>query len=38
VQGTAEGKAFGRKDLDAMLDLALEGCATLRQLQLAALE
>jgi ribonuclease PH len=37
VQGTAEGKAFGRKDLDAMLDLALEGIGTLRQLQLAAL-
>jgi ribonuclease PH len=38
VQGTAEGKAFGRKDLDGMLDLALEGCATLRQLQLEALK
>ena len=38
VQGTAEGKAFGRKDLDAMLDLALEGCATLKQLQLEALK
>jgi ribonuclease PH len=38
VQGTAEGKAFGRKDLDGMLDLALEGCATLKQLQLEALK
>jgi len=38
VQGTAEGKAFGRKDLDGMLDLALEGCATLQQLQLEALK
>jgi ribonuclease PH len=37
VQGTAEGKAFARQELDAMLDLALEGCATLRQLQLEAL-
>jgi len=38
VQGTAEGKAFARQELDAMLDLALEGCATLRQLQLEALK
>jgi ribonuclease PH len=38
VQGTAEGKAFARQDLDAMLDLALEGCATLRRLQLEALK
>jgi ribonuclease PH len=38
VQGTAEGKAFGRPDLDGMLDLALEGCATLKQLQLEALK
>ncbi len=37
VQGTAEGKAFARRELDAMLDLALEGCARLRELQLAAL-
>jgi ribonuclease PH len=37
VQGTAEGKAFGRKDLDAMLDLALEGIARLGELQQAAL-
>jgi ribonuclease PH len=37
VQGTAEGKAFGREDLDAMLDLALEGIARLGELQQAAL-
>jgi len=37
VQGTAEGKAFGRKDLDAMLDLALEGIGRLGELQQAAL-
>jgi ribonuclease PH len=37
VQGTAEGKAFGRQDLDAMLDLALEGIGRLGELQLAAL-
>jgi ribonuclease PH len=38
VQGTAEGKAFARQDLDGMLDLALEGIATLRELQLGALK
>jgi ribonuclease PH len=37
VQGTAEGKAFGRGELDAMLDLALEGIAALKAAQLAAL-
>jgi ribonuclease PH len=37
VQGTAEGKAFGRGELDAMLDLALEGIRTLAGLQQAAL-
>jgi ribonuclease PH len=37
VQGTAEGKAFSRQDLDGMLDVALEGCGTLRALQLKAL-
>ena len=37
VQGTAEGKAFARPDLDAMLDLALEGIARLGELQQAAL-
>jgi len=38
VQGTAEGKAFARKDLDAMLDLALEGIGRLGELQQAALK
>lgn len=37
VQGTAEGKAFPRADLDRMLDVALEGIARLRELQDAAL-
>ncbi|MFO0581576.1 MAG: ribonuclease PH [Anaeromyxobacter sp.] len=37
VQGTAEGKAFPRTDLDRMLDSALAGIARLRDLQLAAL-
>jgi ribonuclease PH len=37
VQGTAEGKAFSRQELDGMLDLALEGIATLKAAQLEAL-
>jgi ribonuclease PH len=37
VQGTAEGKPFPRADLDRMLEAALEGIATLAQLQAAAL-
>jgi ribonuclease PH len=37
VQGTAEGQAFGRGELDAMLDLALTGIAGLGELQRAAL-
>ena len=37
VQGTAEGAPFSRKELDALLDLALEGCVQLTQLQQAAL-
>ncbi|MFT3914796.1 MAG: ribonuclease PH [Anaeromyxobacteraceae bacterium] len=37
VQGTAEGKAFPRADLDRMLDSALAGIARLRDLQLGAL-
>ncbi len=37
VQGTAEGQPFPRKDLDAMLDLATEGCRRLQQLQREAL-
>ncbi len=37
VQGTAEGAAFDRAELDALLDLAVAGCATLAAAQLAAL-
>lgn len=37
VQGTAEGAPFDRAQLDAMLDLAVAGCAELTQLQKAAL-
>jgi len=37
VQGTAEGAPFSRKELDALLDLALNGIATLADLQKAAL-
>ena len=37
VQGTAEGHAFRRVELDAMLDLASGGIATLVDLQRAAL-
>ena len=37
VQGTAEGHAFRRVELDAMLDLARGGIATLVDLQRAAL-
>ena len=37
VQGTAEGAPFSRKELDALLDLALDGCARLTALQAAAL-
>jgi len=36
VQGTAEGKPFPRSDLDRMLEAALAGLATLRDLQLGA--
>jgi ribonuclease PH len=38
VQGTAEGAPYSRSELDAMLDLALLGCAELTRLQAAALE
>ncbi len=38
VQGTAEGLPFGRGELDAMLDLALEGIQRLGALQQAALK
>ncbi len=37
VQGTAEGKPFGRDDLDRMLDLATTGIAALCAAQKAAL-
>ena len=38
VQGTAEGSAFSRSDLDSMLDLAAAGIAEIMQLQRAALD
>ncbi len=38
VQGTAEGAPFDRAELDALLDLAVGGCADLAALQSAALE
>ena len=37
VQGTAEGQAFDRTMLDALLDLAVKGCADLTRLQQEAL-
>jgi ribonuclease PH len=37
VQGTAEGVPFSRRELDALLDLAVEGCAELARLQAVAL-
>ena len=37
VQGTAEGAPFSRAELDALLDLAVAGCAQLTKLQLEAL-
>jgi ribonuclease PH len=37
VQGTAEGAPFSRKELDALLDLALAGTASLTALQEAVL-
>jgi ribonuclease PH len=37
VQGTAEGEAFDRDLLDALLDLATDGCAELTARQAAAL-
>jgi ribonuclease PH len=37
VQGTAEGAPFDRATLDQLLDLAAGGCATLTELQTAAL-
>jgi ribonuclease PH len=38
VQGTAEGAPMERKDLDSMVDLALEGIVTLTELQLVAMK
>ncbi|AYN41103.1 ribonuclease PH [Streptomyces dangxiongensis] len=38
VQGTAEAQPFARAELDALLDLAVAGCADLTALQQAALE
>ena len=37
VQGTAEGDPFDRAALDALLDLAVAGCARLTEIQQAAL-
>ena len=37
VQGTAEGAAFDRAELDALLDLGAQGCAELTALQRVAL-
>jgi ribonuclease PH len=37
VQGTAEGAPFDRRELDALLDLAVGGAADLTKLQVAAL-
>ena len=37
VQGTAEGVPFRRDELDALLDLALAGCAELTRIQVEVL-
>jgi ribonuclease PH len=37
VQGTAEGKAFPRGELDRMLDVALDGISRLKEMQGSAL-
>ena len=37
VQGTAEGAPFDKRELDALLELGVAGCADLRARQLAAL-
>jgi ribonuclease PH len=37
IQGTAEGAAFDRSELDALLGLAEKGCADLTRLQQEAL-
>jgi ribonuclease PH len=38
VQGTAEGPAFSRSELNALLDLAEQGIRELSQLQIEALK
>ncbi|MDO5729256.1 MAG: ribonuclease PH [Actinomycetaceae bacterium] len=38
VQGTAENASFDRSELDALLDLAVSGCAQLQRLQQEALD
>ncbi|AJE40881.1 MULTISPECIES: ribonuclease PH [Streptomyces] len=38
VQGTAEAEPFDRKELNALLDLAVAGCDQLAEIQRAALE
>ena len=38
VQGTAERAPFDKRELDALLDLGVAGCGTLRDLQAAALQ
>ncbi|MGW4980370.1 ribonuclease PH [Streptomyces mirabilis] len=38
VQGTAEAEPFDRKELNALLDLAVAGCDELAEIQRAALE
>ncbi|CAM5693153.1 Ribonuclease PH OS=Streptomyces griseomycini OX=66895 GN=rph PE=3 SV=1 [Streptomyces griseomycini] len=38
VQGTAEAEPFARDELDALLDLAVAGCAELAAAQRAALD
>jgi ribonuclease PH len=37
VQGTAEGQAFDRTELDLLLGLAVKGCAELTAIQQHAL-
>ena len=37
VQGTAEGAPFDKRELDALLDLGVAGCADLKDHQLKAL-
>lgn len=37
VQGTAEAEPFDRAELDTLLDLAVTGCVTLKDLQATSL-